>query len=278
MKSNPLVAGVLLAGLALSGPVAAQTQVLYVTDGDSARLARVQGGVLLGTTATHVRGYPLTVTGTSIWIGDYNGGQPDVHEYTLAGVATGATVPNVVRNSTDGASDGTRAWQMEAFAGLADVFVSPSVDFQGSALAFSVAGTDLVGITFDTVSQTLWISDEDNIYNYTTAGVLISQFAHAGVRGSLAYEGATDTLWHVQNSSDNIRQYSKAGVLLQTLVVAGLNSNNWGAEFLVTAAPAPGIPTPIPTLSQWGIGLLALLMAMFGIGQARRARLEGRRA
>ena len=80
---------------------------------------------------------------------------------------------------------------------------------------------------------TLWISDQNNIYQYSLGGDLLSQFAHRSGRGSLAWEPSTDTLWYITNRSDSIDQYSKDGAFLQNVTVAGLRSNNWGAEFVL---------------------------------------------
>jgi hypothetical protein len=254
------IAALLALGVSLCASLAqAQTETLYVTDGDSARLAIVRGGVLLAVKTTHVRGYPLTAT-SSLWIGDYDGTQLNSIQYDLGGNATGATVPYTVRDAVDGASDGRNAWQLgPAFSTSATVWFSPSVDFSGSVAAFSVAGDDLVGIAFDTATGTLWVSDQNNIYHYSTGGTLLGQFAHTSGRGCIAYEHSTDTLWYVSNGSDNITQYSKTGAKLQTLTVAGLSSNNWGAEFSAVVTPPP-----VPTLSQWALFLLAALMVLLG--------------
>lgn len=39
----------------------AQDSTLYITNGDGARLAIVQGGVLQGVATTHDKGYPIAV-------------------------------------------------------------------------------------------------------------------------------------------------------------------------------------------------------------------------
>ena len=72
---------------------AALLDTLYVTDGDSARLAIVQGTTATIKT-THVRGYPIAVRGdsNSIWIADYSASNPS-REYDLNGNPTGNTAP-----------------------------------------------------------------------------------------------------------------------------------------------------------------------------------------
>lgn len=216
--------------LAVSSAAIGQTDTLYVTNGDSARLAIVQGGVLQAVRTTHVRGYPIAVRGT-MWIGDYNGAQPNSHEYDLDGFPTGAMVPYTPVNAVDGGVNGDTNYQLgNAFSGNATVYRA-NADWSGQQAMWNVTGSDLVGITFDAVSGNLWISDRNNIYQFDLAGNPVSQFAHTSGRGCIAWEPSTDTIWYVRNGSNQIDQYSKTGSLLQSLTITGLASNNWGAEF-----------------------------------------------
>ncbi len=208
----------------------AQTDVLYVTDGDSSRLAIVQDGVLQDITTTYVRGYPIAVRDT-IWIGDYNGNSADAFEYDLAGVGTGNRAPYSAVRAVDGGVNGDVNYQLgNAFSSSATVYVSDA-DWQNETALFSVSGSDLVGITFDPVNGSIWISDDNTVYEYDTTGNLLGKFGHSSGRGCIAYELSSDTIWYVTNGSDRITQYSKTGAVLTTLSVSGLNSNNWGAEF-----------------------------------------------
>ncbi len=244
-----LVATLAMAGIAHAVPV----QTLYVTNGDAGRLAMVNGTTVT-TANTFVRGYPLAVRNT-IWLGDYSASGPDLsREYTLGGAATGNTTAYTAVDSVDGASNGAVNYTLgHAFYGTATVY-SANTDWTGMTAMFDVdgSGNGVTGITFDSASNNLWISDEAQMYEYTLGGTLISSFSHAGDRGSLAYEGATDTLWFVANSSDTLRQYSTAGVLLDTVTAPGLASNNWGAEFaqVSNAVPEPG------SVALFGLGLL----------------------
>jgi hypothetical protein len=227
MKAVQLI----VCGFVLASAALAQTDPLYVTDGDSSRLARVQGGVVT-TSTTHNKGYPLAVRNT-IWIGDYNGTQPNSIEYTLAGVPTGGTTPYTPVFAVDGAVNGNTNYQLgNAFSGNATVY-SANANWSGQVAMFNVQGSDLVGITYDGVGGSLFISDNSNIYEYGLGGNLISQFPHRSGRGSLAWEPSTDTLWYVPNGANTIDQYSKAGAFLGTVNTPGLASNNWGAEFVV---------------------------------------------
>lgn len=219
-----------------SGSALAQSSALYVTDGDSQRLAIAQNGNATIKT-TYVRGYPIVVRNT-VWIGDYSASIP-AREYDLAGNATGNTSAYTARNAVDAGTDGVNNYMLgNAFSGNATVWRTDG-QFGNQVALFSVQGSDLVGITYDMNSNTLWISDNTNIYNYTTGGQLLSSFAHGRGRGCLAWEPSTDTLWYVNNGSNNIHQFTKTGTFLQTVVMNGLTSNNWGAEFQM-AIPAPG--------------------------------------
>lgn len=251
---------VLLIGLSLTGSATASQ--LYVTDGDSSRLAIVETdtGTLIGTYTTVSGGYPLVVRDT-MWLGNYYG--TTAYEYDLAGVATGNSVPYTDVDAVDGAASATTSYQLgNAFSSSATVYACDP-DLTNETALFTVGGSDLVGIAFDLVSGNLWISDAFNIYQYTTGGSLVGQFAHSSGRGCLAYEPSSDTLWYVRNDSDVIDQYSKAGALLQSVTVPGLFSNNWGAEFSTTAGPL--VIADVPTMSEVGYITLVLLLAGVGI-------------
>jgi len=227
---------------AVAPPAAAPTDTLYVTDGDAARLAIVTGGTTTANpVTTHVRGYPLAVRRNSVWIAGYGTTDPYAYEYNAKGVATGNKAVYTQVLGVDGASNGTTNYILgnSAFSPNATVY-SANADWTNQVPMFAVAGTDLVGITYDTVNGSLWVSDTNNIYEYSLAGALLNQFAHAGFRGCLAYEQSSDTLWYIRNGSDIIDQYDKTGVWLASTTITGLLSNNWGAEF---APPKVAIAT-----------------------------------
>lgn len=235
-KNMSVIAGAIVGATLVGTAANAQTSTLYVTDGDSSRLAIVQGGSATIVTS-HNKGYPIAVTG-SVWIGDYNGTQPNTIEYDLAGTATGNFSPYSHVFAVDATTDGTVGYELgNAFSSSATVY-SLSADLSGTPTAmFNVSGSQLVGITYDSASGNLWISDGRTIFEYTTGGALLGSFPHNNNRGCLAYEAATDTLWYVPNGSNDILQFSKAGTLLQTVNVPGLASNNWGAEFAFGGTP-----------------------------------------
>ena len=229
---------VLACGL-FSAAAQAQDSVLYVTDGDSDFIKAIQGGSVIDQNLATggIRRYRVVVRDT-IWLGDMNAGQNA--EFTLDLDLTGATSPTGVDifEGTDGATDGEFNNTVESFVSSAGVYRF-NADWTGGTRIFGVTGDQIVGITFDSASGNLWISDRGRIGQYDMAGNFISSFQHAGDRGSLAYEADTDTLWYVTNSGGSaIRQYSKDGTLLQTLSVP-FGGNVWGAEFAFGGNPCP---------------------------------------
>lgn len=240
------------AACGLAASASAQTEVLYTTNGDGGTMTMYQGGI--GTqVSTHVRGYPITVN-QSVWIGDYNGNQPNSLEYDLAGNATGGSVPYSAVNAIDATSDGTFGYELGgAFGSSATVYrLGADLDSTGRTTLFSVSGDSrFVGITYENGS--LWISAATNIYEYDLAGNLLSSFAHnEGDGHALAYESSTGTLWTARGNQ--LWQYDLSGNLLQNITTNMSAGNNWGAEF---AIPAPG------TLALLGLG---------GLVAARRRR------
>jgi hypothetical protein len=258
----------------LSGvSITVHANTLYVTDGDSSRLAIVDTdtGILLNTTTTHTLGYPIAIRDT-IWIGYYGTGDHTVFEYDLAGTPTGNSSSVTSLRGTDGAVNGNVTYTLApAFNATANVYQCDS-NFGNPVSLFTVPGTDLVGITFDTVGGNLWISDSITIYQYNLSGTLISSFAHAGSRGCLAYDPTTDTLWYVSNNSNEIRQYSKAGSLMQTMTVTGLSANNWGAEF-ASGPYTPPATASIPTINEWGMIIMSLMLAGTAFLMMRRRQM-----
>ncbi len=253
MRRNMCLVLATVAALVVAGAAQAQTQVLYITDGDSDFIKAIQGGIIIDENLMigGSRRYRIAVTDT-IWLGDMDAGSNA--EFTLGLDPTGNTSPTGVDISegTDGATNGVFNWTVESFGNTGGVY-QYNGDWSGGAELFSVTGSQIVGITYDTAAGTLWVSDQFMISQYDMAGNILSSFGHDGDRGSLAYEPATDSLWYVPNSGSLIRQYSKDGDLMQLLDVP-YGGNVWGAEF--------AIPTP---------GALALL-GLAGLSFRRRRR------
>ena len=252
--------------------VSAQTDVLYITDGDANKITAIQNGVIIDENLDvgGSRRYRVAVRDT-IWLGDMDAA--DNVELDLNLDPTGNTSPSGLNilEGTDGATDGSFNYTVESFLSSAGVY-QYDADWSGGTLMFTVSGTSIVGITYDPVNRSLWISDQNTIYEYSMDGNLISQFPQSGQVGSLAYELSTDTLWHVSNSGSTILQYEKSGVLLNTLSV-NYGGNYYGAE-MSAGAPQGVEAVPVPTLGSTAIAALILLMTLLGSGLIRGRSLR----
>ena len=222
--------------LSCTGACMAQTDTLYVTDGDADFVKAISGGNVvdqnLATGGSRL--YRIAVRDT-IWLGDMD--QSPNAEFTLDLDPTGDSSPAGldITEGTDGATDGVWNYTVESFVSDA-VVTRYNLDWSGGENVFDVSGTQIVGITYDSANGTLWIGDQFTITQYDMQGNALSSFSHVGDRGSLAYEPSTDTLWYVTNAGGNaIRQYAKDGTLLQTLDVP-FGGNVWGAEFAMGGA------------------------------------------
>src|SRR5262245_37534461 len=103
----------------------------------------------------------------------------------------------VLGNFVDGAVNGLFNYTLDAFFDKDTTVYRTNFDWTNPTPLFSIrGGNDYVGITFDTFAGNLWISDMNRIYQYGLDGDLLSQFTHAGGRGSLAYDTETDSLWY----------------------------------------------------------------------------------
>lgn len=227
-----IVAVMLFAGIA-----AGQTDRLYVTDGDSSRLAIVQGGVVQNVVGTQQGAYPIAVSGT-VWTGSLYGNSQSL-EFDLNGNYLGNAVNINQANAVDGTTDGVQYnYQLSGCFGTNAVVYRSNLDFSNAQPLFNAFGMSRsVGITYDPTDSTLWVSGDVEMRHYDLAGNFLGGWNHQSGDSTLAYEPSTDTLWLVRSS---MYQYDKSGNLLQVLSPNGLAANNWGAEFPIGSIPAPG--------------------------------------
>jgi hypothetical protein len=231
----------------------AQAQsVLYITNGDSASLQAIDvtTGSILYTATTTTISYPIAVRNT-IWIGQRDNSGPSIEYQPGTGAPTGNQVTLTGTNFgefVDGAVFGNLNFTLTAFGSTATVYQT-NIDWSNPVALFNVSGNDLVGITFDSVLGTLWISDTNSIYQYSLGGTLLSQFTHVTEAGSLAFQASTNSFWFVPNNAGApLLQYSPTGALLQSLTTPLRSNNVWGAEF--EAIPEPS------TVALLGTGLI----------------------
>lgn len=245
MKS--ITCAALTAMLGLAGAAAGQTDQYYVTDGDSHRCVRMQGGGINLQFDLTDNQYPLAIGSTIKIYGTYNFNTGA--EYDLDGNPTGVTYPFVGGGGQflDGATDGGgRNWACSFNdAGIWQF----DQDWGGPSLAFSVPSLP-EGVTYDPSTDHLWVArsqaagaSQNLIEEYTTGGALVSSFVYSnngGDRlGGLAWEPSSGTLWGVYNGQNTVVNFSEAGKLLNSFQVNGLASNNWGGEFAMRI-PVPG--------------------------------------
>lgn len=231
----------LLASLAVME--ARAQSLLYITDGDSLKLQAIDTttGQLVFTANTSSLAYPIVVRNTVVL--GYRDSSGATGEYSLTdGTLIGALKTPLGTPSwsqtVDGAAAGIYNYTFAAFTNSTTVYRTDA-DWSNATVAFTLTGSDLVGITFDSTSGNLWVSDNSNVYQYTTSGSIVSQFSKTAGRAALAYQSSTDTLWLVPNStSAPVQQYSKTGTLLQSLTVSGRSGNVFGAEFQAIPEPS----------------------------------------
>lgn len=245
--------------------------LLYLTNGDSSSLQAIDTttGNLVFSATSSSGGYAVAVRNT-IWINNIsNNGAAEYNP--LTGAATGNTSPGSGTSNgelLDGAASATANFTLGWTGGGVVNVYSGGANWSNLSLLFTTPSstpgstpTDVMGITFDTVTNTLWLSDPNEIYQYSLGGTLLSQFPHVSERGSLAYQPSTNTFWYVPNSaSQPLLQYSPTGTLLRTLTTPLRSGNIWGAEFSTVPEPS--------TVALLGFGVV--LVSMF----TRKKRLR----
>lgn len=236
------------------GSAVAQTDSLYMSDGDGRRILEVTGGAIVNTFAAvpAIRAFPIAVVDTVRTTG-YAAGEIG-GEYLLDGTSTGVQYPLLQGNiMSDGGTDAVEFNYGISFTG--EVWRYDRAWDNGVLLFNSGAdGLRKAGITYDPSDGTLWISADraDGIFHYTTGGALLGQFNTVpNLDWVIALEPSTDTLWVSTRGSESLSQYAKDGTFLQTIAVPGMR----GASFLSGEFVVPE-PTSALLL---GLGVLALV-------------------
>lgn len=171
--------------------------------------------------------------------------------------------------------------------------------------SFSVAAqtTFPEGITYNPLTNHLFVVDGsggNNVYEYDLAGTLLDTYPVNGIsQDGIAFDPNTCTYWVYDSGTDTINQYDdtftsmasfpgtvEAGlasgegvaVIGNTLYVVATGSDAI-AMFDITGAHinpngcAAAAVTPIPTLSEWGMILMSLMLAGTAIWMIRKRQV-----
>ena len=208
----------------------------------------------------------IAVLGNRIVMSNYD--DNDTWAYDLDFNPTGEswTGDGTWNQTLDGTTDGT--FNYGAVWSTTGV-VRFDLNFQNGEVLFD-PGFEVIGITYDSASDTLWLVNDDNhnIHTYTLAGVEIDSF-DTGLDGReccLAYDPVTDTLWLSENEGNSFYQFAKDGTLLDTVTPNGLvTDNNWGAEIGVASSHRS-----VPVNANWALLAMVAIMLVVAVPSVRR--------
>ncbi len=213
----------------VASPVLAQTDPLYMSDGDGRRILVIQGGAVVDTfpAQPQVRAFPIavmdTVRTTGYAIGETGG------EYQLDGTPTGATY-TLNQADGNGLSDGTTDGESNYGMGWSTGNVwKYDLDWQNGSILFS-AGGRFGGVAYDPSDGTFWLSADRaaGIRHYDAAGNLLGQFdTVTNLDWNLALEPSSGTLWVSTRGNQTLYNYAKDGTLLGSFVVPGMQPSSF---------------------------------------------------
>jgi hypothetical protein len=143
-----------------------------------------------------------------------------------------------------------------------------AADWTGPQLLFNTGLTTRnIGITYDGLNNSLWVTDNGGqftVTDYALDGSVISSFNAQKQVFGLAFDAADGTIWGNQDATTGVDtqtfyQYSTDGTLLGTATYSNIGANTTirSIEFAEGAAPEPG------TLSSLCIGMV--LIGAFGL-------------
>lgn len=223
-----------IALLACSMWVNASTSVMYLTDGDSSVMHRVdlEAGTALGSDATYRYAYPIAVADT---VRLHHRDNAAGAEYSLEGAATGVTWPGgtLISQFLDGTTDGIAYNYAAGCCGISGVYRFDRL-WGNAELLFDLGDeSGASGITYDPVNNTLWlILFNGSLVQYDMAGNIISSTSApaGGDLVGLSYQSSSDSFWAYGRASD-FYNFDRSGNLIRTLSIPGLATNNvYGGE------------------------------------------------
>jgi hypothetical protein len=280
------LATALIIAVSLANSVVAQSGRYYLTDESGFnRVWQFQGGSLIASFPTVPAGAPdgpILVDGNALEVrsvkggfsGGAFGGTPVAgSEYDFNGVVQGPLSLDFTAHANygrviDGAFDGQNAYIVAGLGASSGVF-RYNGDFSGSGtLMFNIPTfpqSTAQGITYDTLTNTIWTSDYDfgavatggRVRQWSLAGVELFSFPVADNAGTaserntaLAYDPSDDTFWmnaHVETSMGfgfgELWQFDRSGSFLQKIhgqqsVPNAPSLLYWGGEIFIAPEPS----------------------------------------
>lgn len=248
------------------GTAAGQTVVplntLYLTSGDDRRLTIITGATFSQFAQNQILQpeYPIAVN-LVIATGAVSQGAIAGGIYSLSGTflqASGTFAVDSAARFYDGTTDGLFNYAFDYQTGAVYRF---GTDWSGGQLLFDFgASSEHLGITYDPVDDTFWISgwSSNTVKHVSRTGVVLGSFTAAAFSGSLtglALDHGDGTLWlGSQNNRGVLAQYTRSGTLLGTATYA-FGDNTLGGEFSFATVPEPA------TGALLGMGGLLVLLA-----------------
>ncbi len=263
MHAVPALAALLFAGL--SAVPAAASPTYYLFDGDASRAYELTTtGTVVRSFTTSGLAYPAAVR-DSIWLGHRD--DAGAREYTLAGVATGATSAGGRGFSQllDGATGSNGLNYGVECCGAVNSVTVANADWSGQRTLFNLVGNAAgAGIAFDGSDNTLFVSSFDRrITHYGLDGAVLGAFDLGQFLVGLAYDESTSSFWGFNRSTRNLVQFNRAGTVLADVDFGNFApSNPFGGEMAVLGVAPAAVPEP---------GMLALTAAaLMGLVLTRR--------
>ena len=274
MKYNILIGLVIycMAGLAQATP-------LYLTQygGATGAIVETDSGTLIENFTTTVN----TETGIAVMdtIRIISGFPGAGSEYDLSGnvIHSGIYVNTNFNSLYDGTTDGQYNYAIDHNGNGTNTVFRFDTNWQNPEVLFTTTQRSS-GIAYDAVTNTLWTTGgtdgppDGNIQQYSMTGQLLFEFSTAAIGGyhyGLAFDSTDSTLWTSNYGTNQLAQFDTSGNLLGQFPVPGLPLDNpFGMEFRFGGEIPP--PASIPTLSEWGMIIMALILAGSAFWMIRR--------